>query len=127
MMGAFDRQIQTALRLIEKNGEQCDWLTGKVVATDPAKPWLGGARSATVKHPYICFLPATDGASGFGLSKFRAGTEVEAFSTFGLMGAQDFEPDITDIVTRDGKALVIKAIDAIKPAEQVVLYILSIE
>lgn len=125
-MGAFDRQIETALRLIQKYGIQCDWRKGDIAPSDGNKPWLGGARDATVKHPFICFLPATDGASGFGINKFRADSEVEGFSTFGLMGAQDFDPDVTDLLSRSGTPLVIKSIDTIKPADAVVLYILSI-
>jgi len=125
-MTVYDRPIATALRLIEKYGVECEWRKSEVVSADPDKPWEGGSQVPDTFNPFICFLPATSGASDFGLSKFRTGTEQEGFSTFGLMGAQEFNPEITDRLTRDGNVLVLKAIDTLNPADQVVLYILSI-
>jgi len=125
MIGQYDRQIATALRLIAQYGMVCQWHKDTLVLDDPTKPWQGGGGAPAVKTPSIVFIPATDGASGFGLSKFRDG-ETQSFSTFGLMGAVDFEPLTTDSVYRDGQPLVISAVDVLKPNEQVVLYILSI-
>jgi hypothetical protein len=127
MNGVFDDEIATALELIEENGEVCDWHKDAVVLDDPDSPWLGGDSTPDVKHPSICFLPATDGASGFGITKFRRpGDDIPSFSTFGLMGAVDFKPEVTDKVLRGGQPLVIVAIDELKPNEQTLLYILSI-
>jgi hypothetical protein len=126
MDGVFNDEIATALELIEENGQICDWHKGPVVLTDPERPWLGGAEAVDVHHPSICFLPATDGNLGFGLSKLRKGEDVPAFSTFGLMGAVDFDPKIGDKVLRGGTPLVIVAIDKLQPNEQILLYILSI-
>jgi hypothetical protein len=126
-VGVFDDEIATALELIEENGQVCDWHKDAVVLTDVNRPWLGGDSVEDVKHPSICFVPATDGASGFGMTKFRErGDDVPSFSTFGLMGAVDFEPELQDKVLRDGVPLVIVAIDKLQPNEQVLLYILSI-
>lgn len=125
-MGVYDRSIETALRLIERYGIQCEWRSGDVTPADPDRPWLGGERVPGVHNPFIAFVPATDGSSSFGLTKFREGSEVEGFTTFGLMAPQDFEPQVTDRVTRDGSLLVIKAIDVLKPADVPVLYVLSI-
>jgi hypothetical protein len=127
MNGLFDDEIATALELIEENGQVCDWHKDTVTLTDPTQPWLGGDSVPDVKHPSICFVPATDGASGFGLTKFRKpADDVPSFSTFGLMGAVDFEPAINDKVMRGSEPLVIVAIDELKPNEQTLLYILSI-
>jgi hypothetical protein len=126
-MADYSEDIAMALELIEEDGEQVVWQKVTTQLADPDQPWLGGGDSAPVNHtPFIVFVPATDGASGFGISKFRQGEEQTAFSTFGLMGAQDFDPQTTDVVLRGGQPLVIKSIDTLKPAEQVVLYILSI-
>lgn len=124
-VGAYDDDIATALELIEEFGQQCVWRK-EVVARDPDQPWLGGNQTSDDHQPFIAFIPATDGSSGFGLSKFRQGTDDVAFSTFGLMGAQEFTPEVTDTVLRGGTPLVIAAIDTLQPAEDVVLYILSI-
>jgi hypothetical protein len=127
MNGVFDDEIQTALELIEENGQVCDWHKDVTTLTDADRPWLGGDDVPDVKHPSICFIPATDGGSGFGMTRFRkAGEDVPSFSTFGLMGAVDFEPELQDKVLREGEPLVIVAIDKLKPNEQTLLYILSI-
>ncbi len=127
MIGAFDDEIETAQELIAENGQVCQW--HKVVTTlvDAERPWLGGEDVPTVHNPSICFLPATDGGSGFGITKFRnAGDDIPSFSTFGLMGAVEFDPQVGDKVLRDGVPLVIVAIDTLAPAEDPILHILSI-
>jgi hypothetical protein len=127
MNGVFDDEIQTALELIAENGQVCDWHKDTTDLDDADRPWLGGDTVPDVKQPSICFIPATDGASGFGITKFRkAGDDVPSFSTFGLMGAVDFDPEVTDKVVRGGTPLVIVAIDKLQPNEQTLLYILSI-
>jgi hypothetical protein len=127
MNGVFDEDIAMALELIAENGQVCDWHKDVTTLGNEDRPWLGGETATEVLHPSICFLPATDGASGFGITKFRRpGDDIPSFSTFGLMGAVDFEPLVTDKVMRDGVPLVIVAIDKLKPNEQTLLYILSI-
>lgn len=126
-MSIYDRSIASALRMIERYGVQCQWTSGKVVAADPDRPWLGGAAEPGTHEPFICFLPAsTTAVTGFGLTAFRKDTDVGEFSTYGLMGAQDFTPDMGDRVLRDGQPLVIKNIDVLMPADVPILYILSI-
>jgi hypothetical protein len=128
MIGVFDEEIATALELIEENGQVCDWHKDTVTLTDPDRPWLGGDPVPDVRHPSICFVPATDTPSGFGLTKFRreGADDAPSFSTFGLMGPVDFEPQVADKVIRGGTPLVIVAIDKLQPNEQVLLYVLSI-
>lgn len=126
-MGVYDRQIATALRLIERYGQVCEWHKDQVVPDDPNRPWLGGGTVPDPHSPSIAFLPATDGASGFGVSKFRGSdTEAASFNTFGLMGAQDFTPEVTDRLVRGGQPLVIVAVDTLAPNGEPVLHVLSI-
>lgn len=126
-MGVYDEEIADALELIEEHGQVCEWHKDGVVPDDPDRPWLGGERVPVVKNPSICFLPATDGASGFGISKFRKeAADTVAFSTFGLMGAQDFTPEVRDRLVRDGSPLVLAAVDTLAPNGEVILHILSI-
>jgi hypothetical protein len=126
MSGVFDDEVATALELIAENGQVCQWHKDTTALADPQRPWLGGASVPDVKDVSICFVPATDGASGFGMTKFRQREDVPAFGTYGLMGAVDFEPKVTDKVMRGGVPLVIVAIDELKPNEQTLLYVLSI-
>lgn len=125
-VGAYDEDIATALELIQEAGQQCVWRKQTTTAVDPERPWLGGEDVPVDHQPFIAFVPATDASSGFGMTKFRQGSDVPTFSTFGLMGPQDFAPEVTDVVLRGGTPLVIAAIDALRPAEEVVLYVLSI-
>lgn len=126
-MGVYDRQVATAKRLIAKNGKQCQWTKMTTVLDDPAKPWAGGEDVPQVFAPRIAFLPATDGASGFGITKLRDATQTAKFSTYGLMAAQDFTPDVVDMVTCNGVPLVIIAVDTLAPnKDEPILHILSI-
>ena len=127
-MGVYDRQIATALRLIEKYGQQCEVRkSGVAVPDDPHRPWLGGEAPPQVHTPHIAFVPATSGASSFGMTKFRdRDANSASFSTFGLMGAQDFTPQVTDQLSRDGQPLVIVAVDTLSPNGEPILHILSI-
>ncbi len=124
-MGQYDDEIATAQELIAEAGMMCEWTKEIVAPTDPDRPWLGGEPTPLHYHPMIAFLPATDGASGFGMTKFKDG--VANFSTYGLMGAVSFIPQVGDKLTRGNQPLVIVDIDELKPAEDVLLYVLSIE
>jgi hypothetical protein len=125
-VGAYDEDIAMALELIEEAGQQCVWRKQTTTPADPDRPWLGGVDTPVDHTPFIAFVPATDAPSGFGLTKFRQGEDVPVFSTFGLMGAQAFEPEIADVLLRGGVPQVLAAVAEIRPAEEVVLYVLSI-
>lgn len=126
MAGVFDDEIAMALELIAENGQVCDWYKQSVELEDEDKPWLGGTNTPTKYTPSICFVPATSGDSGFGITKFRKDTEVPEFTTYGLMGAVSFTPQVTDLVERNSQPLVIVSIDVLQPNEQIILYILGI-
>ncbi len=125
MIGAYDDEIETALELIAEAGQVCQWHKDVITPTDPARPWLGGASVPVIHDTPIAFIPATDGASSFGMTKFKEG--VANFTTFGLMGVPGFIPHAGDKVMRGGVPLVIVDIDTLQPAEEPVLYVLSIE
>lgn len=125
--GYYDEDIADALEMIQEFGVQCMWSKATVALDDSTQPWLGGDDVPNVKEPFICFVPATTTASsGFGLTKFRPEGEVPSFRQFGLMGAQDFEPEISDKVLGPDGPLVLAAVDKLAPNGQTVLYILSI-
>lgn len=123
-MAYYDEDIAMALEMIQEAGQQVQWQKTTTVLIDPERPWLGGNETTTVHTPFVCFVP--EGSGDYGMSQFIPQTEVGKYSTFGLMGVQDFEPRITDTVLRDGQPLVIETINTLKPASQIVLYILGI-
>jgi len=124
-MADYSEDIALAREMIDEAGQVCEWRK-TTVAADPDRPWQGGVPTTVVKRPTIAFLPATDGGD-FGITKFKqGGDDSPAFSTYGLMAPQDFEPAVTDVLLRGGVPQTVVAIDVLRPAEQAVLYILSI-
>jgi hypothetical protein len=124
--GAYDEDIAAARETIEEDGQLCQWVKQTIVLTDPDKPWLGGVPT---DHPYdvpIAFVPASGNI--FGMTRYKAAIEAGEFTTFGLMAPPDgFVPELGDKVLRDGAPLVLVNLDTLRPAEDVVLYILSIK
>jgi len=120
-MGQFDRQIQTALRLIKKNGQQVQWLKTTEAILDTDQPWLPVGTGTTTYTPYICFLPLDLQGRKF-LMSLGVAPEIAVGSYYGLMGAVNFEPSKEDQIIRDGKPLSIESIDLLSPNGQKILW-----
>ena len=115
-MGKFDRQIATAKRLIQKNGQLVQWKrTIKDISL--TNPWEQVETEPVLNDVYICFLPSTDP-----WIKYIKGTDVTADSLYGLMGQTSFGLSAADVVIRDAKELRIKTIDKLSPNGQNILY-----
>lgn len=124
--GVYDEDIAAAREAIEEDGQLCQWVKQDVVLTDPDKPWLGGVAEEVPHDVSIVFVPAN--GNMFGLTRYRAAIEAGDFTTFGLMAPPDgFVPELGDKVLRDGAPLVLANLDTLRPAEDVVLYILSVK
>ncbi|WVW77342.1 head closure [Stenotrophomonas phage vB_SmaS_Bhz58] len=120
-MARFDRAIQTALRLIAKNGERVKWrVIDDAAAPDPSQPWNPGPATPEDKDVTICFLPVD--RQTMETFTFIKGTEVPKGSVMGLMGNVPFNPNLKDVVIRDGVELRIANIDVLSPNGQKVLY-----
>jgi hypothetical protein len=120
-MARFDRQIATAKRLIAKNGELVKWrVIDDPTPTDPNKPWEPGPATPDDKDATICFLPID--RQTMETFNFIKGTEVPKGSVMGLMGQVNFEPNLKDVVIRDGKELRIASLDVLSPNGQKILY-----
>jgi len=120
-MARFDRAIQTALRLIAKNGEKVKWrVINDAAPTDPSQPWNPGPATPVDNDATICFLPVD--RQTMETFTFIKGTEVPKGSVMGLMGNVPFAPNLKDVVIRDGKELRIANIDVLSPNGQKVLY-----
>lgn len=120
-MARFDRAIQTALRLIAKNGQKVVWRTiNDAAPSDPSQPWNPGAATPVDNDATICFLPVD--RQTMETFNFIKGTEVPKGSVMGLMGNVPFAPNLKDVVIRDGVELRIATIDVLSPNGQKVLY-----
>lgn len=120
-MARFDRQIETAKRLIAKNGELVVWrVIDDALPVDPAKPWEPAAATPVNHDVSICFLPVD--RQTMETFNFIKGTEVPKGSVMGLMGAVAFEPNMKDVVIRNGSELRIASLDALSPNGQAILY-----
>lgn len=118
-MAQFDRQIETALRLIKKNGQTVAWTKRTISTPDPTKP-LEQIETVNTYTPYVCFLPLDLQGREFLFA--LGGGESASGAFYGLMGNVPFTPDRTDLVTRNGTALNIKSIDLLSPNGQKILY-----
>jgi len=118
-MARFDRQIQTALRLIKKNGQLVQWKQ-TVKTVDTNEPWIQEETELVLNDVYICFLPVNKEMRE--LIHYLKGSDVTTGNTLGLMGSVSFIPSSADIVVRDGKELKIDNIDLLSPNGQNILY-----
>lgn len=124
-MARFDRQIASAKRLIEKNGEKCIWRSIPAeTPADPDKPWNGGTNVPVESDVFICFVPVRNRDSRQFIEAL-AGTEVQIGKLAGLMGNVPFEPNLNDVVIRNGVELRMTTIDLLSPNGQKILYTLE--
>lgn len=121
----FDRQIQTALRLIEKNGEPVIWRSLTDVIPDVEQPWRTTV-TAIEYDAIICFL-TVDLQTKETLSLITK-TEVTKGMVLGLMGTViGFTPSLKDTVVRHATELRILSIDVLSPNGQIVLHTIVFE
>lgn len=121
MTGRFDRQIATAKRLIQKNGQKVTWrvMTDGAPA-DENKPWKAGVGSYEEHEVFICFLPEDLRNKEF--IRYLTGMEVTTGTIIGLLGNVPFNPSPKDVVIRDGVEYRINDIELLSPNGQKVLY-----
>jgi hypothetical protein len=127
-MARFDRAIKTAERLIERNGQSVIWRTvNDGTPSDPLKPWKPSDQADVDRTAFICFLPVDKEAKQ--LFRFLRGTnDLPTGNIQGLMkGNVNFEPNLKDVVLRDGEILRIRSIDLLSPNGQKVLYTIEFE
>jgi hypothetical protein len=120
-MGVFDRQIATAKRLIEKNGQVVQWHVPTPGAADPATPWKPTIGTDVSHDVRIVFLPA----SRVNYELIRAlgnAPDIVGGKSYGLMAAVDFVPSKLHYVMRDGVEYRIEYIDPLAPNGEIILY-----
>lgn len=111
----FTRQISTAKRLIQKNGQLVQWKQ-TIKDVDDDKPWEQVETTAVSNDVYICFLSSTDP-----WLRYIKGADVPLGGIYGLMGQVDFNLSVADVVIRDGQEMRIKEIDSFAPNGEMIL------
>lgn len=143
-MGVYDRQIATALRLIKAKGQLVTWQKHNA-QQGSSQPWktskppvgygvggygaggFGVGDGSPAGYPVsIVFLAPKSGLQA--LFALMQGTSVPTGAPMGLMGAVTaFTPEITDVVLRGPKSLVIKDFNIVAPNGEIILYKLEFE
>jgi hypothetical protein len=122
-MARFDLSIQTAIRLIAKNGGAAKYKQ-PVKVTNPAKPWE--QTTTIVEHDVtVCVLPM-DGGSAKSIG-YMKDSEVPAGAALCLMGTVDFDVDLTGAVVAFGKTYAIDKFTLLAPNGQKVLYMMALK
>lgn len=124
-MGVFDRQIESAKKLIVKNGQEVIWKRTYQHIANQDEPWKESKGARVEYKVMMAFLPVDYKNQQF--KRYRFETDIEVGTIAGYMGQVDFEPSLRDVVIRDGKTYVIKNIDPIDPNGQgVILYVIEL-
>jgi hypothetical protein len=125
----FSRQIATAKRLIEANGEACTWniRTRTPNASQPWKP-----TGAEVEHECVIFWYTLNNNQGVMQAFVQSlGQSIPEGVLFGLLpGDCGFVPGSSDEITRsDGSNVTVQKLDPLAPAgmSQVILWYVTAE
>jgi hypothetical protein len=90
---------------------------------DIDEPWKTIHGSSTERAVKILFT--MDALEDRQLLKYLKNTETNDGQINGIMYRTDFEPSLKDIVKWGGQELVVRAIDPIKPIDEVIIYVLE--
>ncbi len=127
-MGVFDRQVETARRLIERYGEACLWQ--KPGENDDAeKPWVGTSVEPPDPVPVkVAFFPNGGDQSIAAVIAMLGDTDVNIASEYGLMSAVDFNPATSDTLTDSTDRIVeIVKMTPLAPNGQIIFWKLWVE
>jgi hypothetical protein len=127
-MGAYDRAIATAQRMIREKGEPCVWAVPGTPTRDPDQPWLESAPGVPTQHNvHILMLPKN--RQNEQLIRLLSKMEVIGGCMYGIMAyTPGLVPDVTGKVTRkNGKVIGISNIDPLGPNGDDILYTIEFE
>lgn len=127
-MGVFDRQVETARRLIERYGEACLWQKPGE-KDDAEKPWVGSSLAPPDPVPVkVAFFPNGGDQSIAAVIAMLGDTDVNIASEYGLMPAVDFNPATSDSLTDSSDRLVeIVKMTPLAPNGQIIFWKLWVE
>lgn len=121
-MGVYDGFKATATRLIDKFGERVVFRTIRDgTPPDSTKPWVPGAAVTTDRNVTVAFFPdklANRFAAQLGMSRMNQTDHMPEGYMVGFMAPVSFDPNLKDLVIRDGKPLTIDKLEVIKPNDE---------
>jgi hypothetical protein len=91
---------------------------------DPNKPWIVGTKTETQHNVKMVFLP--DDFKNRETVRYMTGTEIPDGFSIAFMAKQSFTPKINDVITRDGRELVVRTFDIYRPAGSPLLYVFGL-
>jgi len=128
MTSRFSVHVKTVQKAIAKFGQTVTY--NQTTAVSVGNPWEGATSKGPDISLKILFLaPSATGETQFGkeLLTYLKGTETSKTQVRGYMAYNGFEPAKSDIVVRDGKELVIGAVDTLAPDGTSILHVLEFE
>jgi hypothetical protein len=117
-MTVYNRQIQQALKQIDKKGALVPYSRVVVTAADPLKPWQTTTTPQTANRKLL-FLPLNEEDKKT-VSRI-AGTETGKQYYKALMGNQGFEPNKNDTVLFAGKTFNVLDLNILRPDGEIIL------
>lgn len=106
--------------MIKKYGQAAICRVPGKLIPDPNKPWEMIQGPDVDHNVIVCFLPMH--RVDYETYKYMTGSEVPTGSIKAIMGRVDFDPDLTNVILRNGQQLRIKSIDVLSPNGEKILY-----
>lgn len=128
MVTRFSVHVKTVQRMIAKYGQSVVY--NQMTASTVGNPWEGTSiKGPDIPVKMLFLAPSSSGETQFGkeLLTYLKGSETSKTQVRGYMASNGFEPAKNDIVVRDGKELVISAIDTLAPDGTSILHVLEFE
>ncbi len=125
--------VDTAVKLIEKNGRPVSIRRSEKTAGDPAKPWGGAGDTTTVtdESTTAVFLNqnAQDLEARLSAVSRLVLSPVESNKALVYIAARDIgvAPTIADKLVDGSRVLEIEQVETVQPGSQAILYILKVE
>jgi hypothetical protein len=125
--------IDTAVRLIEKNGRPVSIRRTSTTTGDPAKPWGGAGDTTTATDELTTAVFFNENAQDLEARLSTAGqlvvSPVEQSKVLVYLAARDIgvAPTIADKLVDGSRVLEIQQVETVQPGSQVILYILKVE
>ncbi len=125
--------VDTAVKLIEKNGRPVSIRRSEKTAGNPAKPWGGAGDTTTVtdESTTAVFLNqnAQDLEARLSAVSRLVLSPVESNKALVYIAARDIgvAPTIADKLVDGSRVLEIEQVETVQPGSQAILYILKVE
>lgn len=123
MGSIYQRQIESAKRLIRSKGQLVLWR--QFTDSPSAIKWKPETPTTTDYNVYITFFPIMNVMKEF--LRYMKDSDVPVGSIQGYMAAQTFEPTLRDIVIAGSDIYNVKSINKLAPNGDTILYIIEFD